>query len=799
MVYYMCDGEDEMKGRSYFSKISTRWFLGKPLRVGITFLTVIFAFILGGAVSLLLVPHQVQQSVLAANSTLTGNPLASGPGTQLTLSGKGFGASETVQIYWNYTGPGTGTLLTSTVSKSNGSFTANVIVPSGTPPGAFIPIAGVGQTSNITAIFKFYLYAPTLALAPLSGSAHIALTVSAFGFQGLESVQLFWNNGSAPILTATTNIFGYLAPASIPVPADTVPGSYPVKAVGQTSNIAITNTYVVVPPTTKLNLTSGPVGVSVNVSGAGYDPNEVVNLLWNYTGPGTGTTVATTNAGFAGDIHTSFIVPTATTGVYTIAVLGNTSGRLSQNTFTVSNTLASSPATTPPSADVTVTGTGFQANEAVELHWNSLAGTLLATATADINGNISQIVTTPSSATPGANSIVSLGQSSGLSFTAPVNIDTSWGDFGFDFAHHRQNTYEDTVGPANVANLKLKWTAPTASQLQASPVYANGTIYMGTYNGMLNAYDATTGNLKWSFDSHTSFQHVSSPLVDPATGIVVFGTVGTRDAQSVPAPFYALDMGTGLLKWSLLLPWNQFAFPTIFSGTVYVGISHASQNSALYAIDEISGHITWQYATRAGVWGAVATDTSTNTVFTGIGDPVFQVVALNATTGTRLWQFTVPHFHGDDDPGSGIVVTNDLVYVNSKNGSLYALHESDGTLAWSTPLGPKSSGNVSSPAVATNGMLYVGSHDHNLYTIDANTGGVLHKTPTGGIIAGSPAVANGVVYFASLDAKIYAMNATNGTILWSYATRGKSYCSPIMVNGWLYCASTDGKLYAFSL
>ncbi len=789
-----------MGERIYFSKRPARRFAERLMIGGITFLSVLFALMLGVAGSLTLLPHQGQQNAYAAGATLTGNPLGSGPGTQLTLKGKGFGASETVKIYWNYTGPGTGTLLTTSTSNSNGSVKANTVVPVGTTPGAFIPIAGIGQTSNITAIFNFYLYAPTLALAPLRGSADIALTVSAYGFKGLENVNIFWSNNPTPVLTAATNIFGYLTPGTIPVPAGTAPGSYQVKAVGQASNISITNNYTVVPPASSLNLTSGPVGVSVNVSGEGYEPNEPVNILWNYTGPGTGTIVETATSGFAGNINTSFNVPTATNGSYAVAALGSTSGRLSQNNFSVSNSLASSPTTTPPGTNATVTGTGFSANEPVKLYWNSPSGLLLTTVTADANGNISQVITTPSSATPGANSIVGVGQSSGRSFTAPVTIDTSWGDFGFDLAHHRQNTYENSVGTANVAGLTLKWTATTAPQLQASPVYANGIVYMGTFNGFLNAYDATTGSPKWSFDTHTGFQHVSTPLVDPGSGTVFFGTVGTRDAQSIPAAFYALDIATGALKWSILLPWNEFGFPTLFSNTIYVGISHATTNSALYAIDEFSGHINWQYATKGGVWGAVATDSSTNTVFTGIGDPVFQVVALNATTGELRWHFTVPHFHGDDDPGSGIAVANGLVYVNSKNGSIYAIHESDGSFAaWSTPIGAQSSGNVSSPAVATNGMLYVGSKDRNLYTLDANTGGVLHKTLTGGPIPSSPAVANGVVYFASLDARIYAMDANTGTILWSYTTGGRSYCSPIMANGWLYCSSTDGNLYAFSL
>jgi outer membrane protein assembly factor BamB len=786
-----------MDGRNY-AKIPTRRFPGKHARGIFAFLTVIFAFVLGGAASLALLPHQEQQSADAASATLTGNPLGGGPGTQVALSGKGFGASEAVKIYWNYAGPGTGTLLTSSMSNSNGRVATNIVVPGGTSPGAFIPIVGVGQSSNITATFNFYLYAPTLDLAPLNGSAAIGLTVSAAGFQGLENVNIYWNGGSTPILTATTTAFGYLAPATFTVPPGSSPGSYQVKAVGQASNISISNTYTVVSASSTLNLTAGPVGVTVGVSGGGYAANETVNIIWNYTGPGTGSTVATAVAGFGGNISTSFSVPASATGQYNVAALGSTSGRISQNTFSVADGLASSPATTPPGTTVTVSGSGYTPGEAVKVYWNSTSGTLLATTNADANGTIVQAVATPSSAQPGAASIVGQGQSSGVSFTAPLTINTSWGDFGFNLAHTRQNPYENTVGTSTVANLTLKWSASTAAQLQASPVYANGTVYLGTFNGILNAYDATTGHVKWSFNSGTGFQHASAPLYDPATNTVFFGTVGTRDALSIPAPLFALDAATGTLKWSLWLPWNLFGFPTLSGTTLYLGISHATTTSGLDAIDTASGHIDWQYTTGGGVWGAVAVDASAHMIFTGVGDPVNQLVALNPATGVPIWQYTVPHFHGDDDPCSGIDVANGLVYVNSKNGSVYAIHESNGSFAWSTSLGPVSSGNVSSPAVA-NGTLYVGSHDQNLYTIDASTGSVLRKTLVGGGIQSSPAVANGVVYFASLDGKFYAMDASSGKILWSFTSGGKSYCSPVMANGWLYCSSTDGKLYAFSL
>ena len=724
-------------------------------------------------------------------------PLAGGPGSQLTMNGKAFGAGEVVKIYWNYTGPGTGTLLASPTGDSNGSFSAGASVPTGTAAGR-ITIAGVGQTSNTVAKFTFTLYPSLLTLAPLRGSSNSPLTLSAYGFKGGEQVSIYWNNGSTPLRTVSTNGFGYMSPLAITVPAKTPPGNYPVKVVGQTSTSTITNTYTVVGPGTSIDRTSGPVGSTVKLSGQGYAPKESVTILWNYTGPGTGTSIGSASAGVTGAFVSSFTVPSATTGAYNVAAVGATSKRVSQNAFTVANGLAANPANTPPGTTVTASGSGYQPGESVNIYWDSTSGSLLATATADVNGNINHTVTTPGNATTGTHSLIGVGQTSAHSFTASLTINTNWGDFGFTLDHHRQNAYENTLAPLNVGNLTLKWSASTAKPFYGSAVYANGLVYQAALGGFLNAYNATTGVPLWQYNTQTGFTNVSSPMVDTTTNTVFFGTVAQWN-PGIPSPVYALDATSGVLKWSLIIPWDEYGFPTLAFNTIYVGSTHEGGPGSLLALDVLSGHITWQYKSAGGIWGSVAVDASNNTVFTGIGNPVDAVVSLNATTGAFNWQYSVPNSAGDTDVGAGIAIDNGLVYVDSKNGSIYAIHENDGTYAWSTQIATDVD-DVSSPAISSVlGILYVGSIDSNLYALNKQTGAVLWKIPTGGIIKSSPALANGVLYFASEDDKIYAANASNGNVLWSFKTANQSQSSPIVVNGWLYCGSTDGKLYAFSL
>jgi len=484
-----------------------------------------------------------------------------------------------------------------------------------------------------------------------------------------------------------------------------------------------------------------------------------------------------------------------------VAAIGLSSGIITQNLFSVGNGLAASPASASPATNVTVSGSGFQANESVNLYWNNSSGTALATTTADGSGNISVVVQIPQSAS-GSNNLIAIGQTSAKTFTAPVTINTNWTHLGFDLANHRQNYYEFTLSTANVSQLKLKWKANLIPQANSaflgfpSPVYANDIVYMTTDYGVLNAYNATTGAFLWKYDMGINFANLSSPLVDPDANLVFFGTVG-EDFAGIPAPFYALNATTGQLVWSDILTGGSYAFPNLAFKTLYFGTSgNENSPSNLYAIDELTGHIQWQYHTPGGVWGSVAIDTNNNTVFTDEGNPNPSVVALNATTGAQIWLEPIPIYSADDDVGSAVTVDNGFVYVDSKDGSVFKLNESSGAVAWSSPIGNHSNADVSSQVVA-NGKVYVASLSGFFYALDAATGAVLWKIFLSGGMFSSPVLANGVIYIAGKN--FYALNAATGKVLWRYNLGVISYSSPLVVNGWMYCASYNGNLYAFSL
>ena len=146
---------------------------------------------------------------------------------------------------------------------------------------------------------------------------------------------------------------------------------------------------------------------------------------------------------------------------------------------------------------------------------------------------------------------------------------------------------------------------------------------------------------------------------------------------------------------------------------------------------------------------------------------------------------------------SSPAVANNVVYIGSDNGNVYAFNAGTGAKLWSYATGATSNVYFSSPAVA-NGVVYIGSNDSNLYALDAGTGAKLwsYATAKGGF--SSPAVANGVVYIGSDDGKLYALNASNGALLWSYATGNSVESSPAVVNGVVYVGSDDNNVYALN-
>lgn len=160
-------------------------------------------------------------------------------------------------------------------------------------------------------------------------------------------------------------------------------------------------------------------------------------------------------------------------------------------------------------------------------------------------------------------------------------------------------------------------------------------------------------------------------------------------------------------------------------------------------------------------------------------------------------------------------IADDVVYVASLSGHLYAVDRQTGAEKWNF----KSRMPIASSPTVAGGTVYFVSSAGSLAAIDATTGqpkwvyAVEHERkfearglhgygPAAQTIpdawdmyVSSPAVVQDRVYFGSGDGNVYAVD-TQGVLQWKFTTGDVVHASPAVANGVVYVGSYDGRLYA---
>jgi len=320
-------------------------------------------------------------------------------------------------------------------------------------------------------------------------------------------------------------------------------------------------------------------------------------------------------------------------------------------------------------------------------------------------------------------------------------VPRDWPSHGYDHANRRTNPLETALGPANAANLDIKWQfdigavdGPTDAGVTSTPTVGGGMVFVTAWNGKVYALDPANGRVRWRYDVGSTHLGIQSSATITADGRLLFGD---SDAH-----MYCLLARSGKLLWKTSIGDPSvdhiWASPQVVSNRVFIGVaSHSDQpctQGRLVALDLDTGGVLWTRTTvpdrichddttiacssdadcptgpcimarGAGVTATVAVDPTGETVYmntvgcytfpsVGDSDSIFK---LDAATGSPAWivrvqapeQFGAGVYHdfgflngpilADADDGMG--GTRPLVVSGSKDGSLYARNP-DGTEAW---------------------------------------------------------------------------------------------------------------------
>jgi outer membrane protein assembly factor BamB len=444
------------------------------------------------------------------------------------------------------------------------------------------------------------------------------------------------------------------------------------------------------------------------------------------------------------------------------------------------------PARGHPKIATQVSGSGFGANQAVDVYWDA---TDMLVAVTDASGAFpNKSISVPANALPGTHWISAIERVDGKAAQKAFIVGTAWLSHGFNERGRRRNPYENVIDASNVGNLDVAWAAATGNQVFSSPAVLNGRVYVGSEDGKLYAFNSSTGAPAWGAPANPGGAILSSPAIAPS-GSAVY--VGSNNGN-----LYAFNAVTGAAAWGAPAATGSSiaSSPAIANGIVYVG----TEDGHLWAFNASTGAPAWASPATTGQIDASSPAVAGGIVYVGsFGDG--KLYAFDAATGTAIPGWPVASVSQID---SSPTVADGLVYVGAANNNLYAFNaKTAGAPAWVV----STAGFVeSSPAVA-NGVVYVGSSDEKLYAVNAGNGAVLWTGATGAEIEfSSPAVANGVVYIGSDDRKLYAFSAKGCgaptcSPLWTATTGNLIDSSPAVSDGMVFVGSADHSLYAYAL
>lgn len=279
-----------------------------------------------------------------------------------------------------------------------------------------------------------------------------------------------------------------------------------------------------------------------------------------------------------------------------------------------------------------------------------------------------------------------------------------WKVGGGSIHNTRSADSEYRIKPSNVANLKKKWEFVTHGDVSATPTVAGNKIYAVDWGGYLYSIDRDSGTANWSHkisdytgNSVFSVSRTSPVLVDDNLIIGDQGDVssagfpqggGTPDSQGNPtdqgvtASVMAINKQNGALAWRTVVSDHPFsiitASPVSYGGVVYVGVSSLEENAGF-----IPGYPGFSWRGK--------------------------VVALNARTGTLLWEFVTIDDASYSQGYTGAAVWGSTPVVDEKRGSLYISTGNN----YSAPEGYTSPGGKKAPD---------GDHFDSVLSLDLRTG-----------------------------------------------------------------------------
>jgi hypothetical protein len=492
------------------------------------------------------------------------------------------------------------------------------------------------------------------------------------------------------------------------------------------------------------------LGSVVTITGSGFTGATSVKFL--------GVAAANISVVSSTSIHAT--VPTlARSGKISVTAPGGVAS--SATIFTVLPGIALTPVAGPPSSAPAVSGSGFGANEFVDIY-EGVRDTVLAVT--DLYGTFSGMtLPVPASAPPGTLWISAKGEHSQLAAQKAFTVRTDWVNPRRNAGSSGWNPYETVLDYSTVGRLEWTWSTSGGNYFaNVSPavVVASGLIVgESAHFGTLTAV-RTDGSQAWSQPFSSSF--FSGPGPAEANGILV--------TASSDGKVHAYTLATGARRWTSAGPSDTGAGSlVVWNSTVF-----APGATAIRAFNLTTGAPLWSYsgscantfstpAVAAGIvvfscrdsgGNPLQVDLSTGGAFIGsafaggtgttsapavVGGNVYSlfggVLESRSLSGFYPKFSVTPPFSVFADPAAG-----DSLVATCGAGGIWVVYAGDGSTRFSNPNYP-----CNAPVTIANGVIYE-PQGGDIAMFD-EYGNLLGRLGAGGAV-GPIAIVDGSVYAA---------------------------------------------------
>ncbi len=340
------------------------------------------------------------------------------------------------------------------------------------------------------------------------------------------------------------------------------------------------------------------------------------------------------------------------------------------------------------------------------------------------------------------------------------------------------------------------WRYPpvgTVGAIYSTPLVKDGIIYSvaytrngNSYTGQVFALVEETGRTAWSSGPYPSRSSQSS-----LEARLVGGTALTNNDSLLFGVEFAVDTN------------GAFGYLYALDATVDVNSSFEEQ---------VINRFQWRLPVDSGIWGGVSLYEDTAYFGTKSGT-IYAVDVRDKPEYARdpmsriLWRFN----------GGGVIVATPLIndgkmYIGSfgTGGTFFALDlaaraedETEETLQTGREWSFKTSGGIWADALLDNDILYVSTLAGRLYALDSRTGSERWSEPAdiGSPIVAAPALLrtnrDSFLAVPSFEEDIHIVGLGGFYDKRVYKTNSGTASSPLLTDKFLYSHSIDGNLYRF--